>query len=516
MCDAPPLLPSKEWTQTHADSVIAVLSSGTYGRVSVVRAPDDRRVAVKEYLRVDHDVTQHGLPEDEVREISVMRRLQTSEHIVPLVGVFLDASQPSCDCSLHIVMDVMDRTLHEEIRTVSLDADARADFALHVHAQLTRGILYVHEHGFMHRDLKPRNLFCRGSPGHATIVIGDFGLSVAYVPGRSYTKFNVQTIGYRAPEVQMYATQTPVIDYWSIGVIVAEAMGGTPFFSIGPDETDSKYQMRLLKAYGITSGKNEIELMVERLLEDVTDLQVRHRLRRVILVAIEWKDADRRLVSVDGTDDLTWNPQYLPLRRPQTLIVAPSEERTMVIRLVWKQWLFRWDDWSECALHFLRGVALADAYTSHVLKTPLTVQVLEAAVVLMHVYAGLAIDLDDDITNYEIDVQCALLQCMQHPRHTVLDDFYSLDESVCPSTEPAMVVAAIRSCMHTPNADAATVHTEATRLTRAHDDLRAALEELKLVNTSLLDASRSQDNLELMRVRTSRRMPALRKMARRM
>jgi len=98
--------------------------------------------------------------------------------------------------------------------------------AVDVMLQLTDGVSYIHEHGLLHRDLKPDNLFYLSD---GSIKIADFGIASKLgekaegdaIPG---------TVYYCAPEILMGQEALVSSDIYSLGVIFFELLtGSVPF-----------------------------------------------------------------------------------------------------------------------------------------------------------------------------------------------------------------------------------------------------------------------------------------------
>ncbi|CAM9383956.1 unnamed protein product, partial [Pylaiella littoralis] len=152
----------------------------------------------------------------------------------------------------------------------------------HVALQLVSALLLLHNHGFIHADIKPQNVLLRvkerwrerdaaggawrdpspqrvrlqdfmfgqaheGGVESLTVKLCDFGNAIhkseAYL---YYGDFEIQTLAYRAPEARRYrimgASCTkrtavlmgcpfgPAVDTWSVGVILLELLLGRPLF----------------------------------------------------------------------------------------------------------------------------------------------------------------------------------------------------------------------------------------------------------------------------------------------
>lgn len=128
--------------------------------------------------------------------------------------------------------------------------------------QILCGLKYIHSANVLHRDLKPGNLLVNAD---CELKICDFGLargfSIDPEENAGYMTEYVATRWYRAPEIMlsfqsytkasMYipitGSKTPTtnmvpVDVWSVGCILAELLGGRPFFK-GRDYVDQLNQI---------------------------------------------------------------------------------------------------------------------------------------------------------------------------------------------------------------------------------------------------------------------------------
>ena len=102
--------------------------------------------------------------------------------------------------------------------------------------QVSQGIATLHQHGWIHADIKPSNVML-GSDGHATLI--DFGLArrIGSNECAADSPF-VGTLSYAAPE--MISSDLPIgpeVDVYSLGVTTFELLGGkTPFADLPSQE----------------------------------------------------------------------------------------------------------------------------------------------------------------------------------------------------------------------------------------------------------------------------------------
>ncbi len=157
-------------------------------------------------------------------------------NLVSLYELFVDGE--SCFFTMELV-EGADFLSHVRDRSVN-SGDGRLRAAL---LQLARGVAALHREGIVHRDLKPSNVRVARS---GRVVILDFGLVAELdVAGRhETTETNVLgTAAYMAPEQAAGRRVNPAADWYSVGVMLYQALTGqTPFGGDALDVLAAKQQ----------------------------------------------------------------------------------------------------------------------------------------------------------------------------------------------------------------------------------------------------------------------------------
>jgi serine/threonine protein kinase len=85
--------------------------------------------------------------------------------------------------------------------------------------QLCDGVEYIHEQGFLHRDICPRNIIV---DNEGVVKIIDFGLTVPYTPDFCKPGNRTGTPNYLAPELIKRTTTDHRVDLFALGVTAYE------------------------------------------------------------------------------------------------------------------------------------------------------------------------------------------------------------------------------------------------------------------------------------------------------
>ena len=197
---------------------------GEGGMATVYLADDlkhERKVALKV---LKHELAAVVGAERFLAEIKTTANL-THPHILPL----FDSGE--ADGFLFYVMPHIDgESLRERI---DREKQLNVDDAVAVTWKVADALDYAHEHGVVHRDIKPGNILLseRGEP-----LVADFGIALAVAqagPGRiTETGLSLGTPHYMSPEQATGDRDVdPRSDVYALGCVLYEMLAGQPPFS---------------------------------------------------------------------------------------------------------------------------------------------------------------------------------------------------------------------------------------------------------------------------------------------
>jgi len=115
---------------------------------------------------------------------------------------------------------------------------------LGVAKQVLAGLQHAHDHGIIHRDIKPGNILVAGHDGSQMLVkIGDFGIAKDLADEQTLTQGAVLgTPSYLAPEIATGTAPSVASDLYAVGCLLYECLTGHPPY--GGDATAVVHQHR--------------------------------------------------------------------------------------------------------------------------------------------------------------------------------------------------------------------------------------------------------------------------------
>jgi serine/threonine protein kinase len=278
-----------------ADRYELVELLGTGGMSNVYKAHDqllERNVAIK--ILHPHYSDDHEYIERFRHEARAAAQL-SHPHIVTVIDRGEDEGRQ------FIVFECVDGENLKQLlaRTGPLPTRRAVELA----CQIADGLAFAHEHGLIHRDVKPQNVLLTPD-GDAKVT--DFGIARSLDVDRGVTETGtvLGTSNYLSPEQASGSPTTPLTDVYSLGVVLYELLTGeVPF-----------------------PGDNFVAIAMKHVTEPPPDLLERRpdvplRLAAAVDRALE-KDPSRRFPSMSEFES--------ELRRTLAEMSEPDAERTFV------------------------------------------------------------------------------------------------------------------------------------------------------------------------------------------
>jgi serine/threonine protein kinase len=275
-----------------ADKVIGNGSFGVVYQAHVVETGE--QVAIK---KVFQDKRYKN------RELQIMKEL-SHPNIVTLKHAFYTNGEKPEEVFLNVVMEYLSDTVY---RMVKYFTKAKMNFPevlvkLYTY-QVARGLIYLHELGVCHRDIKPQNILV-DAKSHS-VKICDFGSAKKLIQGEANVAY-ICSRYYRAPELIFGATDySCVIDVWSLGCVMAELVLGQPVF---PGESGVDQLVEIIKVLG-TPTKEQLLSMNPNYTEFKFPQIKPH----------PWHKIFKNRLSNEGIDVLDGYLQYTPSMRTKLI-----------------------------------------------------------------------------------------------------------------------------------------------------------------------------------------------------
>ena len=132
-------------------------------------------------------------------------------------------------------------------------------------AQVAAVLAAAHEHGIVHRDIKPQNVMLTWD---GTAKVLDFGVAGILSQRITSTGVAVGTPAYMAPEQLQNLPATPSTDLYTLGCLLYEMLSGTPVFAAtSPAGLMRKHLEEAPAPLGRTGLDPGLEALVRQLLE---------------------------------------------------------------------------------------------------------------------------------------------------------------------------------------------------------------------------------------------------------
>ena len=287
---------------------------GHGGMSSVYKAHDsllERNVA----LKVLHE--QYNADEDFVERFKrEARSVAQLQH--PNIVTVIDRGEE--EGRQYIVFEYIDGENLKELVVRKGRLDVRE--ALEIALEVAHGLAFAHEHGLVHRDVKPQNVLLNGD-GRAKVT--DFGIARSLdVDGMTQTGTVLGTSNYIAPEQASGKRVDAHTDVYALGVVLYEMLAGeVPF----PGESFVAVAMKHVHepAPNLLEVRNDVPLRVAAAVDRALEKDPEQRFPTMAAFAAELEAC---LAELDRGDDDGGATMIVPaLRR------AAKRRRTLVSRL---------------------------------------------------------------------------------------------------------------------------------------------------------------------------------------
>ncbi len=202
--------------------------------------------------------------------------------------------------------------------------------ALEIAVAVADGLAYAHEHGVVHRDVKPQNVLLSRD---GEVKVTDFGIarSLDAESALTVTGTVLGTSSYLSPEQASGLRVTPAADVYSLGVVLYELLAGAVPFPGGnqvvvalkhvneppPSLLDSRPDVPVRLASAVARA---LQKDPERRFASMDDFAAE---LRACLAGLESPDAERTMITAPPPAPLT--------DAPPTRVARPARRRTPLV-----------------------------------------------------------------------------------------------------------------------------------------------------------------------------------------
>jgi eukaryotic-like serine/threonine-protein kinase len=213
------LAKKKTITQLGRYKITSELGRGAMGVVYKGEDPAlDRTVALKTVI-----LSEDAAGKDEYKKRFFLEAKAAGRLSHPQVITVYDFGQEG-----DIAYMAMEFLKGEELRTRMKDGKISVPEAVHIAEQVAEGLGYAHEHGVVHRDVKPSNIMLLP---HDKVKIMDFGIArMRASDHKTSTGLVLGTPKYMSPEQVAGSPVDHRSDIFSLGVVLYEMLTQTKLF----------------------------------------------------------------------------------------------------------------------------------------------------------------------------------------------------------------------------------------------------------------------------------------------
>lgn len=171
-------------------------------------------------------------------EIEILKAVGRHKNVVSLIDTFQDE---------HAFYLVMEYCSGGDVFTHIVESGSFSELeAIKVCRELAEALKHIQSKGVVHRDLKPENILLETEKTDSAIKVADFGLSKLLRSDDQVMRTVCGTWAYCAPEVIKRKAYTPLVDNWTLGVLMFTLLAGYHPFDIYGDLPEPKLLRRVV------------------------------------------------------------------------------------------------------------------------------------------------------------------------------------------------------------------------------------------------------------------------------
>lgn len=206
------------YIELHELTVVGTLGVGGFGRVELVQYQKDKNLTFALKCLKKSYVVEQKQEEHAYNEKRVMLACSDCPFISKLYRTYRDNKY---------IYFLMEACLGGDVFTVLQKYNFfNEDIARFMTGCVVEALHYLHDRGFIYRDLKPENLLL-DNKGYVKVI--DFGFAKRVgESGKTWTFAG--TPEYVAPEIILNKGHDRAVDYWALGVFIHELITGRPPF----------------------------------------------------------------------------------------------------------------------------------------------------------------------------------------------------------------------------------------------------------------------------------------------
>jgi len=241
-------------------SIISELGRGSTGVVYKIQAKQTGRI----YALKKISVQKMSVPQ-RTKKLSEIQSLQSLLH----PNIIQNIESKIIENNLFIVMEYAENGDLSQVISIQKDKKKRflsEPYIWDVFWQVCLGVLHLHSHNIMHRDIKSLNiLLSNKGDQYSQIKLGDLADTKPYLN----SDMNLKLAGtplYLAPELVRGEAYDNKVDIWALGCVLYELITLNPAFSGStPEELFEKIENKQPKIITLPYSKKLIELCMKLL-----------------------------------------------------------------------------------------------------------------------------------------------------------------------------------------------------------------------------------------------------------